>query len=666
MPQLEKDAELENLRSQVKLLQRKLEAAQSEVITQVDDFYNLCDADQFFNTDPAPADSSLPLATASAPTSSQASSNKASVSKRGTSSAPAAADSSLPLATASAPPSAQASSNKPSVSKGGQPAAASSDGEANCSDSSLPLATASAPTSAQASSNKPSVSKRGQPAAASSDGEADFADASLPPDVTQCRVVISDGHSAVHRDFTDKSEELFQYCCVTLDQKQRRCCVSSDSTGKTVVMFVLRSTLLLTEHFQDLPADSRVSVLGFQFTGNLALSQYDRVSPISTHCIVGLPADISLTAANGDGHTILEYHPFPDRSATTKVLCGDFWRLLSFGRWVSCRVIHWYARLLSATNPKFGFRVEKSCVCKSLLAAVKASEGKCCVSLHCSAHDTHLSHTHTGDEGDVNWTNAEQMCPSELDFSRVVYLCFLDSHWTLAVFDVPNGRHGRMVVVDSLDIFDSRISAAFAKWFEHRGFAKVSFSSLRGGIQGDNITECGIFCMQNLDALFRIPVFFKVGDWQAAADQRTLEGCQIARDKYAAALREHSIQWLLTATAVPLAEQQVYVSAATDEDRVIVSSDSEGSKRKRRETAAAAKPARQSLRPNGLSVVHMFPDVVAKLTPDEISEIVQTTKNAPMLVSPTVRQVIPVALPCVAAKVTDTLKVTCDYVTCGV
>jgi hypothetical protein len=76
----------------------------------------------------------------------------------------------------------------------------------------------------------------------------------------------------------------------------------------------------------------------------------------------------------------------------------------------------------------------------------------------------------------------------------------------------------------------------------------------------------------------------------------------------------------------------------------------------------------------------MFPDAIAKLTPAEISEIVQT-KNVAMPVR-IVRQVIPVPIQCVVqqqpvanpavmmnavarAKGSDASKV-CDDVTCGV
>ena len=290
----------------------------------------------------------------------------------------------------------------------------------------------------------------------------------------------------MHREHTENIEELFQFCCN--DQNHSKCYVSSDSTGKNVVMFMLSSTAAFTEQFPDLPADSRVTVLGFQFTGDLALSVYARSTPLHTHCIVGLPANVARTVENGEQHMILLYHPSPDKNATTKVLCGDFWRLLSFGRWIPINIINWYANLLSATKKESGFRIEDSKVCTSLLEAVKAA----------------------GDEGDCDWARAEALVASETLHHRVVYLCFLDSHWTLTVFDVANvNRHGRLVVIDSLDIYDQRIMAGFTQFLKHRGFKRVSFSPLNGGQQSANSTECGIFCLQNLDVMFETPLFFQ-------------------------------------------------------------------------------------------------------------------------------------------------------------
>jgi hypothetical protein len=158
--------------------------------------------------------------------------------------------------------------------------------------------------------------------------------------------------------------------------------------------------------------------------------------------------------------------------------------------------------------------------------------------------------------GDTKWERIDKFIkPSETKSTRFCFPCFMDYHFTLTLFDVPpqDGRKsGRLCFIDSLEYYRQEISNAFHGFYSYRKFKNLSICNIRGGMQGKNMTECGIFCMQNMEAALATKPFFDLGEWTSSANDRSLEGCETARIHYSSLLREFSIRWMRSGTPVSL------------------------------------------------------------------------------------------------------------------
>jgi hypothetical protein len=234
---------------------------------------------------------------------------------------------------------------------------------------------------------------------------------------------------------------------------------------------------------------------------------------------------------------MLEYIVSP--GVSYKVFCDDFWRLMTYGRWVDSNVINWYSHFLSLNEAKSDFRFLMTDFCDKLMLTVSECADK------------------------PRWEKAHKYIQSKERFSRFCFPCYFDHHWILTLFDFPNDRPGRLCFIDSLQLFLPELQSAFQGYFRFRKFENVSVCLLRGGKQEKNGTECGIFCMQNMDAVLKTEPFFDLSTWNSAADQRSLRGCMDARQKYASILREHSIQWMRGEVPISLASAVASKQIAT-------------------------------------------------------------------------------------------------------
>jgi hypothetical protein len=314
-------------------------------------------------------------------------------------------------------------------------------------------------------------------------------------------------------------------------------------------MFVLTQPLSSEEYFNISNewefSDSYVTCVGFQFLCPEVpwVTDFKKISQTATNCIVGLPLVID-SGEKVESEIILEYLSGTDLATVPSVA---FSRLKTHGKWVSSEVISWYACCLSQKTSITNCRIHA------------AEFGR--IMFHGTVPDT---------------TKEKLKTIVRLDdgLHRACFPCMTNAHWTLTSFErSPNGS-GRLCFIDSLDIFEDDIREKFQEFFSDREVGKCEklyLCQLGGGLQKNNITECGIFCMQNMDAIIHMKPFFKSSTWDSAANQRTLDGCKHARNYYASRLRQHCVLFFRHGTPVSLAApEQMQPARVVPSDKTIV------------------------------------------------------------------------------------------------
>jgi hypothetical protein len=145
-----------------------------------------------------------------------------------------------------------------------------------------------------------------------------------------------------------------------------------------------------------------------------------------------------------------------------------------------------------------------------------------------------MFHSQPGVIAEKSWENISKYAQNESLFCRVIYPCFFDRHFTLVALDCASSasRPARITFVDPLKIFHPKITSVFHQWLKYRNINNFSTCQVDGGIQGDNVTECGIFLLQNMEAMLDANLFFSVDQWQSNSKKRTVDLCIAARKKY--------------------------------------------------------------------------------------------------------------------------------------
>ena len=328
------------------------------------------------------------------------------------------------------------------------------------------------------------------------------------------KVVISDGKmSSV--DPTSEGTRLLQYC---LNYADRFKCFSSSSSSSKVLMCVCLSALSPFEYHsitgEMIMENCCVTCVGFESPSLGTFGAH--LTQTATHCIVGLPPVLDAPGPGAEVENIL-VHPHPLRSNEVAAVSSmQFWRLATPGKWVPSEIMDWYASFLSVNQQSdvkfFG--------CDFFSVAIRP-------------HD---------DEEKFQRKLKIDSCTA-----RNVFPCFFHNHWTLTTFEASTARTPRLCFMDSLDLFEHEITEKFLKLFGLTSSfnTNVNLCHLNGGSQSeDPLTECGIFTMQNMEAFMKSKPFFKIGEWESAARQRTSTGCKVSRNEYAALLREHSVHYL--------------------------------------------------------------------------------------------------------------------------
>ena len=363
--------------------------------------------------------------------------------------------------------------------------------------------------------------------------------ASLVRDVMDCRLVISSDQVSHNIDGPANASKLFLH--FVEEEKEKSIFVSV--TSCTVILFL--GVSISSYGFREIMGDyfdfeENFSITGVGFLLSRALStverqclRYERKQAISTFCIVGLPYfDASwFSCLDSDLEHILCYSTANLENSVHKVLNIDFLRLLTPGRWIDSAIVNWYGRLLSQSClPDVKFM---PCdICDKLLAGLDVEDGM-------SAIDKYHGPFEEG---------------------RYVYPCFQTKHFTLSVLDVSKSR-SRLASIDSLGWHDGHIRDAWEKFCQHRNLSKLSIYVLNGGQQGDNETECGVFCLINMELIVKQALFFDIKRWNAAASLRNClpKGtCQVARNRYASLLRHQCLEWFRGKNEVQL-HSDVYV-----------------------------------------------------------------------------------------------------------
>jgi hypothetical protein len=366
---------------------------------------------------------------------------------------------------------------------------------------------------------------------AAGQGVAANAATSIAMEPAAVNIVSSDGKfSHISAVPTTAFSALLQHCLRTGCKRF----LSSSSTSQ-VLMFVLAQPLSSDDYFNICNeyefSDSYVTCVGFQFLCITYIlrwvTEFEKISQTATNCIVGLPQVID-SGEKCEAEVILEYYSGSDFGTVPSVA---FSRLKTFGKWVSSEVITWYARFLSQKMSITNCRIHSADFCRIMFHGTDAARTK---------------------------NLLKSMVKSDDGLHRVCFPCHLDSHWTLTAFEPPTQTHSssRLCFLDSLDLFDESIRERFQDFCSDWKIGKCNklyLCHLGGGLQKTNTTECGIFCMQNMDAVMYMKPFFKSKDWESSANQRTLEGCKIARKTYASLLRQHCVLFLRHGTPVSLA-----------------------------------------------------------------------------------------------------------------
>jgi hypothetical protein len=331
------------------------------------------------------------------------------------------------------------------------------------------------------------------------------------------KVVISDGkRSSV--DPTSEGTRLLQYC---LDHADRFKWFSSSSSSSKVLMCVCLSALSPFEYHsitgEMIMESCCVTCVGF---ASPSLGTFGaRLTQTATHCIVGLPPVLDAPGPGSEVENIL-VHPHPLLSNEVRAVSSkQFWRLATPGKWVPSEIMDWYASFLSVNQQSdvkfFGHEF---------------------FSLAIRPHDD-----------EEKFQRKLKGVGIDSCTARNVFPCFFHDHWTLTTFEASTARTPRLCFMDSLDLFEHEITEKFETLFGLTSSfnTKVNLCHLNGGIQSeDPLSECAIFTMQNMEAFMESKPFFKVGEWESAARQRTSTGCKVSRNEYAALLREHSVHYL--------------------------------------------------------------------------------------------------------------------------
>lgn len=362
----------------------------------------------------------------------------------------------------------------------------------------------------------------------------------------RCTIVLSDGKSSLNYEVPLGFVKDFLDPAFWLDSP---CFVAPDNCGNPeVVMHVLEkvdlihrvtSCIFLAKFLPEGVSGSCVAVgllvqswsedvgeeLIFDFDG----LEFEILDRCATHCIVGLPEVVK------DGHLGYDpilYYKFTRHSASMWLIrSGQFFRLMH-GMWIDGELMDWYAAYLSDTiSAACHVRMERSSFFAKLETEVRTSDP-------------------------TNWAAVAKFTTAETCYSRVMYPAFHENHFYLAVFDTPSaiGATGRLIILDPYSIYSPTVSLCLQKWLQHRGF-QCSLFNLPGGDQGDNVTECGIYCLANIEAVLQLPPFFDIESWkESKAAVRSVEDCVCLRQKIAGVLREHSIRWIQKGSAIEFCE----------------------------------------------------------------------------------------------------------------
>jgi len=277
------------------------------------------------------------------------------------------------------------------------------------------------------------------------------------------------------------------------------------------------------------------SVITLPTTNARNAFKFCSIDLVTTHSLCGLPPERPADAiGKAVNDTILEYVRSPTDVGTIRA--SDLYRLM-YGGWISGQLIDFYACILqnaavSNGAPCYPVRVESHTFFQKLHAEIELKKP-----------DYHAEL--------ARYTRKESY------YARVAYPCFLDSHWYLCVFDVPqpNGprENGRLIILDPLKIFAPEVTNHTLGWLDHRGFKNLSVAFLVSGKQGENSTECGIFLLASLQDILQLPQFFDV---KRLNSSRSVADCKEFRKQIAHSLREHIIRWLRDGTPIALNEDR--------------------------------------------------------------------------------------------------------------
>ena len=446
--------------------------------------------------------------------------------------------------------------DKTTFDTGGAAAAAATVNFTGKSKAEASTGAAAEQSNSSSSLGSPSAASASAPLQAKASTKNDFS--FLAP--VAAKIVISDGYKSVV-DPISNAISLLQYC---LDFPDRSKYFFSCSSTSKVLMCVFVSSLSADEYYsitregfgEAIMDASYITAVGFEFDPQarrgvelapLAALECTHLSQTATHCIVGLPPVMLRREAEKTepmAEKILQFL-VPGSKEPGAVSSSHFWLMATPGEWVGNECLDWYAHFLSANQRTSDVKLFSSDLFNVALRA--------------------------GDKMDRKLNIMLADCPQ-----RSSFLCYFQNHWTLTTFEKPIKRPGRLCFMDSLDIFDSNVTKTFQDVFEKR-FGKVAICHLNGGAQKEKPpTECGIFTMQNMEAFMKLEPFFKVAEWESAAKQRSSEGCKVARNGYAALLRENCVNFLRHGTPVSLAgptkehlsrsQSEVVVLSDTDDE----------------------------------------------------------------------------------------------------
>ena len=373
-------------------------------------------------------------------------------------------------------------------------------------------------------------------------------------DARSCSIVLSNGSKAcqayVYNSTVTKilvDHVVFQSLNGFLARDEMDCYTMlldfppiSEQSFLTLFLGKSLSGIAIRALMEDWCFTSEYSIVGLGVESDLTdyLCSFKQISVFETHCLIGLPVNIpSVDKMSTDIQLkpILEYQDprlvaqNPGRATLSTVPCSDFVRLLQ-GRWVSDNLCNWYSDYLYEAAKSRGILFVRTFFSNKLLACVEGQRDDM---------EKELDRM-------TNWRDLKD-CSL---FDRVVYLTFLDQHFTLVVHDLaskPGKDRAKLIFIDPLERFDDHITESFRHWFKHKNISAYSEALLQGGCQKGNITECGIFAMWNLEVLLEpqfAPNFsFPVNTWKQESKRRTVEDSKSRRKTFACLLRQHCIQF---------------------------------------------------------------------------------------------------------------------------